>query len=287
VIITTYMQASDFLARARAELERNEVLNGLPLGIVLSLQKFPERIEIPPYLATVEDEGKLIGTAVMTPPFRLIVASNQVDAFGEAPSLLIHNLRDHGWPVPGVIGPSPLSDLFAQTWTSLTGEVSQLRTHERLFELTQVIAPRPGPGSLRIATPDETALVVRWIKAFQEEALRTSLSDEEAASWARTRIGNSEVYLWVLLDGTIVSLVATARPVWRVISIGSVYTPPELRGHGYASRSVAALSQHLLDSGWQRCSLFTDLSNPTSNTIYQQVGYRPVHDFNEYDFSHS
>jgi RimJ/RimL family protein N-acetyltransferase len=287
VIITTYMQASDFLARARAELERNEVLNGLPLGIALRLQTSPERIEIPPYLATVEDEGKLIVTAVMTPPFRLIVASNQVDAFGEAPSLLIHNLRDHGWLVPGVIGPSPLSDLFAQTWTSRTGEVSHLRTHERLFELTQVIAPRPGPGSLRIATPDETALVVRWIKAFQEEALRTSLSDEEAASWARMRIGNSEVYLWVLPDGPIVSLVATARPVWRVISIGPVYTPPELRGHGYASRSVAALSQHLLDSGWQRCSLFTDLSNPTSNNIYQQVGYRPVHDFNEYDFSHS
>jgi predicted GNAT family acetyltransferase len=287
VIITTYRQASDFLVRAQAELERNEVVNGLPLGIALHLQQFPERIEIPPYLATVEDEGKLIVAAVMTPPFRLIVASNQGDAFGEAPSLLIHNLRDHGWPVFGVIGPSPLSDLFAQTWTSLTGEASHLRRRERLFELTHVIAPRPGPGSLRIATPDDTALVVRWIKAFQEEALRTSISDEQANSWSRTRIGNGEVYLWVLPDGAIVSLLATTRPLWRVISIAYVYTPPELRGHGYASRSVAALSQHLLDSGWQRCSLFTDLSNPTSNTIYQQVGYRPVHDFNEYDFLHS
>ena len=287
MIITTYLQASDFLARARAELQRNEVLNGLPLGIALQLQKFSEHIEILPYLATVEDEGKLIIAAVMTPPFRLIVASNQAEAFGEAPSLLIHHLRDHGWPVPGVIGPSPLSDLFAQTWTSLTGEGSHLRTRERLLELTQVIAPRPGPGSLRLATPEETALVMRWIKAFQEEALRTSFSEEEAASWARTRISNGEVYLWVLPDGSIVSLLATTRPVWRVVSIAYVYTPPELRGHGYASRSVAALSQHLLDSGWQRCSLFTDLSNPTSNTIYQQVGYRPVHDFNEYDFSHS
>jgi len=287
VIITTYLQASDFLARARAELERNEVLNGLPLGIALHLQKFPEHSEIPPFLATVEDEGKLIVAAVMTPPFRLIVASNQAETFGEAPSLLIHHLRDHGWPVPGVIGPSPLSDLFAQTWTSLTGEMSHLRTRERLFELTHVIAPRPGPGSLRLATPDDTALVVRWIKAFQEEALRTSLSDEEAASWARTRISNGEVYLWVLPDGPIVSLLATTRPVWRVISIAYVYTPPELRGHGYASRSVAALSQHLLDSGWERCTLYTDLSHPTSNNLYQQLGYRPVHDFNEYDFSHS
>ena len=48
MIITTYMQASDFLARVRGELERNEVLNGLPLGIALHLQTFPERIEIPP-----------------------------------------------------------------------------------------------------------------------------------------------------------------------------------------------------------------------------------------------
>ncbi len=115
--------------------------------------------------------------------------------------------------------------------------------------------------------------------------MHTSLSDEEALAWARRGIGNGEVYLWVLSDGAIVSLLATTRPVSRVISIASVYTPPELRGHGYASRSVAALSQHLLDSGWQRCSLFTDLSNPTSNSIYQQVGYRPVRDFNEYDFS--
>lgn len=286
MVITTYRQASDFLARAQAELERNEVLNGLPLGITLHLYKFPERIKIRPYLATVEDEGKLLVAAVMTPPFRLIVTSNQVDAFGEALSLLIHNLREHGWPVPGVLGPSSLSDLFAQTWTSLTGEVAHLRTRERLFELTQVIAPRPGPGELRIATPDDTALVVRWIKAFQEEALHTSLSDEEALAWARRGIGNGEVYLWVLSDGAIVSLLATTRPVSRVISIASVYTPPELRGQGYASRSVAALSQHLLDSGWQRCSLFTDLSNPTSNSIYQRVGYRPVRDFNEYDFSH-
>ena len=286
VIITTYMQASDFLAFIRTELERNEVLNGLPLGITLRLQNSPGHIEIPPYLATVEDEGKLIMAAVMTPPFRLIVTSNQQDSFGEAPSLLIHNLREQKLSVPGVVGPSPLSDLFARTWTSLTGEASHLRTHQRLFELTQVIAPRPGTGSLRIATPDDIALVIRWIKAFQEEAAHTSLSDEESLAWARTRIGNNEVYFWVLPDATIVSLVASTRPVSRVISIGPVYTPPELRGHGYASRSVAALSQHLLDTGWERCSLFTDLSNPTSNSIYQQIGYQPVCDFNEYDFSH-
>jgi hypothetical protein len=284
MIITTFPHISDFLARAQAELERNEVLNGLPLGIALRLQRTPERIGIPPYLATVEDEGKLIVATVMTPPFRLVITSNQFDTFAEALPLLIHNLREQRWSVPGVIGPVPIADHFAQTWTNRTGEVSRLHTHERLFELTRVIAPRPGAGALRLATPDDAALIARWIKAFQQEALDTSISDEEAAAWTRPRIDKNEVFLWILPDETIVSLVATARPGSRAISIGPVYTPPELRGQGYASRSVAALSQHLLDKGWERCCLFTDLSNPTSNSIYQKVGYQPVCDFNEYDF---
>ena len=287
MVITTYEHACDFLAHAQAELERNEVLNSLPLGIALRLQRFPERIKSPPYLATIEEEGKLILMAVMTPPFGLVVTSNQMDVVGEAPSLLVHDLLKDGWPVSGVMGPSTLADLFAQTWTSLSGEMPRLRTHERLFELRHVIAPRPGPGSLRLATSDDTALLVDWIKAFREEASHEFVSDEEALTWAQMGIDIGAVYLWELLDRTIVSLVGTTRPLSHVISIAPVYTPPEQRGRGYASRCVAALSQHLLDCGWERCCLFTDLANPISNSIYQQLGYQPVYDFNEYEFLHS
>ena len=61
--------------------------------------------------------------------------------------------------------------------------------------------------------------------------------------------------------------------------INRVYTPPEFRGRGYASNLVASLSRHLLDSGRKFCFLFTELANPTSNKIYQQIGYHPVSDF--------
>jgi uncharacterized protein len=57
-----------------------------------------------------------------------------------------------------------------------------------------------------------------------------------------------------------------------------VYTPPEKRKHGYASDCVAALTQHLLDSGYKTASLYTDLDNPTSNKIYMEIGYEPVMD---------
>jgi predicted GNAT family acetyltransferase len=75
-----------------------------------------------------------------------------------------------------------------------------------------------------------------------------------------------------------------SRPTLTGISIGSVYTPPEWRGKGYASACVAALSQLCLDSGYRFCMLFTDLSNPTSNKIYQQIGYRPIGESREFRF---
>jgi predicted GNAT family acetyltransferase len=63
-----------------------------------------------------------------------------------------------------------------------------------------------------------------------------------------------------------------------------VYTPPEWRGKGYASACVAALSQLCLDSGYQFCMLYTDLANPTSNSIYQKIGYQPIGESREYRF---
>ena len=69
------------------------------------------------------------------------------------------------------------------------------------------------------------------------------------------------------------------------IRIGPVYTPPALRGRGYASACVARLSQDKLDEGRTFCFLYTDLSNPTSNHIYQEIGYEPVCDVADYRFT--
>jgi len=95
-------------------------------------------------------------------------------------------------------------------------------------------------------------------------------------------VATGDIFLWD--DGRPVSVAARNRPTPHGISVGYVYTPPELRGRGYATSCVAALSQHLLDSGYEFCTLFTDLANPTSNDIYQQIGYRPICDYDEYVF---
>lgn len=79
-------------------------------------------------------------------------------------------------------------------------------------------------------------------------------------------------------------MAANNYPVAGVVRIGPVFTPPELRGRGYAGVAVAELSRRLLHAGNRACMLYTDLANPTSNSVYQRIGYRPVLDAQQLDF---
>ncbi|HZR43010.1 MAG TPA: GNAT family N-acetyltransferase [Ktedonobacteraceae bacterium] len=284
MFIDVYSNAKDFLLKTEPILMRNETLNGLMLGICFRLRKYPERITTAPYLATVEDEGGLVAAACMTPPHNIVLYSDRAND-DEALAMLIENLRENNWPVPGALGPASVAEKFAVLWGKLSGQAYRAGIRERLFELDSVIPPQPAPGVLRVATEDDLELVTNWLVAFVQEALPENAAEQaETRKTAPTRVANRDIYLWELPEGTIVSLAAKTRPVVHVISVGPVYTPPEYRGKGYASNCVAALSQLLLESGWQHCSLFTDLANPTSNSIYQKIGYRPVCDFNEFIF---
>jgi predicted GNAT family acetyltransferase len=71
------------------------------------------------------------------------------------------------------------------------------------------------------------------------------------------------LFLWD--DGTPRAMAARNRPTPNGECVSYVYTPPEHRNHGFASAVVARLSQKILDDGKSFCTLFTDLSNPTSN----------------------
>jgi predicted GNAT family acetyltransferase len=154
--------------------------------------------------------------------------------------------------------------------------------HLRIYELRQVTPAPSTPGRFRVAAEADVPLVASWTRRFIEEALPNddpNVADEAA----KRRIRGGEMFLWED-GGRPVSMAAKSRPMNRGITVNMVYTPPDLRGRGYATACVAALSQHLLDEGWKFCVLFTDLSNPTSNSIYQKIGYRPVCDFDQLGF---
>jgi uncharacterized protein len=157
---------------------------------------------------------------------------------------------------------------------------------ERIFRADRVRAPRGVPGSMRRATPDDRSLLVEWLAAFQDEAMgggRRFRPPEDAVEDYLTRGDNGGLYLWE--DNGPVSLAGCGSPTPNGVRIGPVYTPHERRGRGYASALTADLTSLLLASGRRFCFLFTDLANPTSNRIYQRIGYEPVADVDEYRFA--
>ncbi len=277
--LVTYQNAADFLLKAQAVLDKNEAANNLMLGICLRLKNFPEQITTAPYLATVEDEHGLVIAAVMTTQ-KLIVYSDRPNC-GDAVAMLAQNLFVNHWSLPGVLGPSLVAEKFAGVWTKVAGVSCKQGMRQRIYELRQVIHPESNRGALRLATKNDFDLIAPWIFAFTQEAL-SSGEMAEARESATNKINERNIYLWE--DGQPVSMAAQSRPTATGIAVNMVYTPPELRRRGYASACVAALSQVLLDAGWKFCCPYTDLSNPTSNHIYQQIGYTPVGDFNEYVF---
>ncbi|HEY5005336.1 MAG TPA: GNAT family N-acetyltransferase [Ktedonobacteraceae bacterium] len=280
MFITTYKDPDQFLLETRPILEKDEAINSLLLGIAASVKNSPLYTSF--YLATIEDENGLLVAACMTPPHNLILASWEGQS-DEAFALLMQDLRRENWPVPGVVGPAQTSEKFARTWARLTGHQSKVSILERLFVLDRVILPERAVGRLRVATEDDLDLIKRWMFAFDQEAMH---GDNQEVAWQRAELNvrSRDMYIWETPDKRIVSMANKTRPLVNGISIGPVYTPPEERGHGYASNCVAALSQLLLDQGRQYCSLFTNLANPTSNSIYQKIGYRAVCDFNVYVF---
>lgn len=280
MIVTIYPNADKFLARTQAVLEKNEAANNLILGLSLRVSHFLPAAQHPPYFATVTDNDDLLLAAMMTPP-RSLVLYTKLSDWRESLELLVQEVAARQWPIPGVTADPPLAQAFAAAWASLKETTYQVKMRNRLYELKRVNPIPATPGRLRLATTADLELITEWIFAFQNEALqRGNLA--ESREVARYRINDQDIYLWE--DGQPVSMAAQSRPTRSGICISLVYTPPELRGRGYATACVARLSQLLLDSGRNFYVLFTDLSNPTSNRIYQKIGYMPVCDFTEFTF---
>jgi uncharacterized protein len=266
--------AGDYLAEREAE-------NNLIFGITSSIQADPTQFQETPYFATVMHGGRVVGAAMRTPPWRLVLAD--IDHPGA-----VHRIATDltGTHLPGVVGPKRATSEFAHSWHERTGARSRLSRHERAYRLTHVREPRPAPGEMVVATPADRRLIAEWLEAFDEEAHTGPPGRrdyDETADRLIERRGRT-AYLWKDAGRT-VSLTGVGGRTPNGIRVGPVYTPPELRGRGYASNLVAQASQAALDDGRTFVFLFTDLANPTANHIYQSIGYEPVCDIDEWEFA--
>jgi predicted GNAT family acetyltransferase len=278
--LTRYSDVDGFRARTEPFLAEREAEHNLLLGLLGRLRRDPRLYGSDPYLAVVEDGGRIVAAALRTPPHNLVLSEVEDEAAIEPLVVDAHAAFD---ALPGVFGPTGPVERFVRAWQALTRARARLAVAERIYRAELVTPPHGVTGGMRPYTDADRERTLQWFDAFQAETLSVP-SPDAAVDVLERRLGEPEggIVLWE--DGEPVSLAGYGGPTPNGIRIGPVYTPHERRGRGYATALVAQLTQQLLDRGRRFCFLFTDLSNPTSNSIYQRVGYRPVTDVNQWAF---
>jgi predicted GNAT family acetyltransferase len=265
-----------FLASAGEVLERDPAANNLPLGIAQQLVDRPGSYE-EAFFWVAEHDGEIVGAAMRTSPYPVVVADPARDG-NDVVDAFVSTLAVAQPALPGVTANEPWASRFAEAWTAATGSTWRSSIAQGVYALTEVRPPDPATGVSRDATIDDRAHLMRWMRAFEAEALQAMIRDEHAterAIDARLAPGATGGFTLWEVDGRPVSMTGWT-PITGGARIGPVYTPPEDRGQGYASNLVADVSARMLGRGASACFLFTDLGNPTSNAIYRRVGYEQV-----------
>ncbi|MFC8043197.1 GNAT family N-acetyltransferase [Nocardia sp. NPDC057353] len=275
--------AATFLAAAGAYLATEPVLSTVVATLAdRQVTQRADGVAIPDdqWFLTVRDGAAVVGAAMRTA------------TFGRRPAYLLplpaaatlelaRVLHARGEELTAAHGALPTAAELLAELARLAGRGTvETSVATRLFELGTLVPPPGVPGALRAVRPAEAELARAWFGAFNAESHAPG-GEREAPELddVRYRIAKGRLWFWEHA-GQPVHLTGTNPPVAGVARVGPVYTPPEQRGRGWASAAVAEVSRVFAAEGARVC-LFTDLANPTSNKIYQRIGYRPVADMAE------
>jgi RimJ/RimL family protein N-acetyltransferase len=254
------MDPADFVAFHRPALETDEIRYNVILAI---LGRVVEDEPADVLLWTLGGPG---ACAVKTPG-RPILLGNMTEAqcrkLAEDTTELDH---------PGVIGP----DLTAKWFVARARELG-LEFAEPIVQQLHALTDRPRypqtSGHARAVTTEDAALFADWLTAFVREA---TPHDPVPVRDQLERTAGEGRYLFWIDDGRPVSMAGIVRRLRTCAAIAGVYTPPALRGRGYAGSVTAAVVERVYAEGRMAACLYTDLSNPFSNRCYAKIGFKPV-----------
>jgi GNAT superfamily N-acetyltransferase len=260
------------LRRADEFLSSEPVLHNLVLSILHSrvAQGDPGRYWI--VLHAEESVGVVVQSPLEYPATLTPMAPRAVAA-------VVDSIAEARVTLPGVNVDAATAAAFAGQWSERSMSAAVPFQATRLYELSE-LGDVPGTeGHLRQAEPEDRSLMILWTRAFQDE-IGESANDTELRVDRALEAG--QIWLWDQ-NGETTSMAVSREPAQGVVRLSGVYTPPEKRKQGYAAACVYALSKDIRDRGY-RCILYTDLGNPTSNSIYRRIGYKALAESLRYRF---
>ncbi|HDR7388760.1 GNAT family N-acetyltransferase [Bacillus toyonensis] len=247
-------------------LEKNEQENNLMLGILQVAQE-------PTFMGVAKRGEEITVVFLQTEEkIQMIVATSENS---EVDIVKLAKELSKVYPdIPGLIGNKEIVQKLAEELAVLENKKTNVVMKQGVYALQQIKKKWNEDGIFREITNDELPLIEKWIYQFCED-VKLPTTKEEAEQTAHTLITNNRLF-GLEVDGKLVSVAAKTRTTTNNITVNFVYTPKEARKKGYASNCVAALSQRMLDEGYKTTTLYTDLANPTSNKIYQEIGYEQI-----------
>ena len=222
----------------------------------------------------------VVGAAIQTPPYPLAcnaIPIESVDVVAAELARVRPNLN-------GVRGVRDSAVAFTDAWHAVTGQPGNLTVEERLYRLGTLRPPASVPGAHRAADAGDRGVLVDWVELFLSETFGHPRDVEAGEGFVGAAKHKGDQFLLWVVDGLPVSMAMLRAPASGVSRIGPVFTPVDRRGHGYGSAITAAAAALALSRGVSDVVLFADLANPTSNGIYQKIGFEPVVDCVRVDF---
>lgn len=267
MFFTHYHQAAAFSEDTLAVIMKHELQNNL---LLKNIGDGPDKT-----MVSIKDgSGKVALTAIRTGSFPMVLFETDNVRNDEAVACLAAALVKGGIEVNLVLGEPALAQCFAALYGKVSGKTFWNNENLVLYRIDAVNALPQVSGSFRLAEQNDMDCLPYWCADFAPACGIGDYNLSAGIETTQNMINGRRLFVWD--DGGPVSMAGAVREVTGCKVLGQVYTPPHFRGRGYSTACVAALTQKLLDDGYEHCALYADCKNPYSNAVYRKIGYQPV-----------
>ena len=203
--VVEHESPDSYSSAARAFLIADEVVNGLPLGILEALVRDPSLYPgrrlftvtaLPP--GGVASSNRVVACGHWTPPHPLCLVMNAEE--GERPLIsLVERVQAAGWRPAGVTGGIDVCQLFLDLWKRTTLAYETLRRRQGLYLLTEVVASFlvDDGRRLRLARTEDAPWLQEWSMEFHIDCRLATTPEACAAVLARNLAQGTR---WILED---------------------------------------------------------------------------------------
>lgn len=269
--VYVYKNPIEFWNKVAPILKKEEAKNCLLLGLSYLFRTDPENCV---FQAAVFDDVELLG-AVVVSQYRtnnnllLSQVSNS-----KVIDLLFKELTANNIKVSGIVGEIETASSYQKLY-EISGLNTKVHLKQGVYRCRDVQMPSILPGlNFRLANQTDVNLIGKWSELFRDEVVPHD-PPVNGVEFVKPKIKNKMIYI-LEKENEPVSMAMWSRDINSSCAVSFVYTPRPHRRNGYASIVTAQLTDYLLKSGKNETNLFTDISNPTSNKIYMNIGYEFV-----------